>query len=58
MLQLVSRSLSNNTESHAVTDYFQSLLSVVAFPPFFFTVAAAMSTQKFGSIPSDSHIGA
>lgn len=58
MLQLVAPSLSNNAESHTVKDCFQSLVSVVASPPFFFIVAIAMLTQKFGSLPSVSHMGA
>lgn len=59
MLQLVALPLSNNAESHTVKDYFQSLLSAVGSPPFLFIVATAMLTQKlFGSLPSESHIGA
>lgn len=57
MLQLVAPSLSNNAESHTVKDCLQSLLSVVV-SPFFFIVATAMLTQKFGGLPSESHIGA
>jgi len=58
MLQLVAPPLSNNLESHTVKDYFQSLLSVVFSPPFFFTVATETLAQKFGSLPSESHVGA
>lgn len=58
MLQLVAPSLSNDVQSHTVKDYFQSLLSVVVSPPFFFIVATEMLTQKFGSLPSESHTGA
>lgn len=58
MLQSVAPSLSNNLESHTVKDYFQSLFSVVFSPPFFFLVATETLAQKFGSLPSESHIRA
>lgn len=57
MLQLVFPSLSNNAESHC-EGLFPELALCDSLSSFLFIVATAILTQKFGSLPSESHLGA